>query len=362
MGRRDVVHKLVRWYSMPLGFLGRINNRIFGENVYQAVAEQLSAKGDNVVRYELEPYAFKGKDIEKSSLDHIAIVMQGPILYDHDFSFRTLEMYRYIYPQVDIILSTWKDVRTEFINKCKSINIRIVLNDEPDVAGASHVNYQLKSTLTGINVAINNGCKYIMKTRTDQRFSRHNFLEIFIGMLDGFPLSRECKCQRKRLIFLGDYITAKNIPFHISDQFSFGEANDVLNLYDIPFCKNMISDENTIRFFERLEYNSRFLESINVQKKEFNYYAKKLAEFCPEVYIITNFYKKNIGEIDFDVDDLLDLYNGFLHNCCILIDGTRNFGFYWPKYDIDKYKVKNTYEGSRGVDFYEWLKIYFRND
>ncbi len=42
------------------------------------------------------------------SLEDTAIVMQGPIMYDDDFTMETLYRYRAIYPDTLIILSTWE--------------------------------------------------------------------------------------------------------------------------------------------------------------------------------------------------------------------------------------------------------------
>ena len=50
----------------------------------------------------------------------IAIVMQGPILKEDDFTFETLKLYSKIFSQHHIIFSTWEDEELSHLNKIKS--------------------------------------------------------------------------------------------------------------------------------------------------------------------------------------------------------------------------------------------------
>ena len=73
------------------------------------------------------------------------------------------------------------------------------MNKKPAVFGPYNINLQLVSTRNAIKSAIDQGYKYTMKTRTDQRFYRHDLFKYFTSLLQVFPL-KNCDLQFQRFI------------------------------------------------------------------------------------------------------------------------------------------------------------------
>ena len=72
-----------------------------------------------------------------------AIVMQGQVIYKDNFTLETLKLYRHIYPEIKIILSTWKTDNSSFLKALDEMNIILVQNEPPLFAGLSNVNLQI---------------------------------------------------------------------------------------------------------------------------------------------------------------------------------------------------------------------------
>ena len=83
----------------------------------------------------------------------IAIVMQGPLMVENDFTLETAKFYKRCYPQALIIVSTWKDSDSETIEKIKQQNVVVVLSDLPNNCGNLNINYQTVNTLAGVKKA-----------------------------------------------------------------------------------------------------------------------------------------------------------------------------------------------------------------
>ncbi len=301
------------------------------------------------------------------SAKDVAIVMQGPVDYERNFTLETLMRYKRIYPDAMIILSTWYgEVNDDLRHMLRAIDIEIVENDIPINRGPSNIACQLDSSLFGIERAKENGdIKYILKTRTDQAFYLPEFLLYFRNMLRTYPVNNEN--MQARLIFLGTHGSMCNYPFRITDFMTFGDIEDVTKLYEAP------------KDFERLEYT----QSDSSIKKDHYYYVIKRAlddsffDSCnmdeasrrqvvdkigktqdPESFLIQSFcerivYGKNITSDD----DALMLYWRFIKNCAIFIDPDELL-FFWDKYGSKYIDISsNVSEG--GLTHAAWMSFYY---
>ena len=104
---------------------------------------------DNYFSFILKPK--KSEDFHlvstsKYKKNKFAIIIQGPIGEDAEFTFETVKIYEKIFPDSKIILSTWINEKQNTINKFKRENIDVILNEIPKKAGNGNLNLQLKST------------------------------------------------------------------------------------------------------------------------------------------------------------------------------------------------------------------------
>ena len=291
-----------------------------------------------------------------NDMNDVAIILQGPIRYENDFTYNTIKFYRSWYPNILIVISTWKGtVKENFKNKCSKFNILILENNLPVGVDNFHINHQLKSTKLAIKKIKNyKNIKYILKARTDQRFYRSDFLIYLKNILKLYPLNSNL--LKNRIVFLGSEGTYKRIAFHISDFFSFGKMEDIEKLYGISYeCgetnylyKHKKRWEIIKRIIEKEEYD------LNFEVK--NKYMLINKFIPPERYIILKFYNKYINKSSDVYSYNLDDYWGFLKKYTIIVDDVMLM-FYWDKYEWYKYKIKNKYTRYGGLDSISWLNL-----
>ena len=194
----------------------------------------------------------------------LAIVMQGPLILKDNFTIETLKLYRNFFPTVKIILSTWDTEDEEYVNKVRKLNIIVLQNKKPALAGIANINLQIASSTTGINHAKKLGCKYVLKTRTDQRIYSDHFLQFIYASLKKFPLTHR-SAQKERIIAF-NLNTFMFRPYSVSDMINFGHVDDMIKYW----C---------------LEYDTRGLEDLPVSNTLIGWSKQRLAE----VYFVTSF-------------------------------------------------------------------------
>jgi hypothetical protein len=167
-----------------------------------------------------------------TKLPPTAIVVQGPILSERNFTRETLKIYRKNFPQAILILSTWDDEKAKTIEEIKEIGVEIILNKKPAYTGLGNINYQLTSSFVGINKAKELGAEYVLKNRTDQRMYDPNSLAFLYNLTKNFPVAAGYR-QKKRIIGL-DFATLKNRMHEIGDMLVYGQIDDMLIYWGIP--------------------------------------------------------------------------------------------------------------------------------
>ena len=291
---------------------------------------------------------------KETSFEHIAIILQGPIDNKDEFTYETVKMYLQYYPKVKVIVSTWKDTGEAIIEKFEKLqNVKVILNEYPRVNGIGNINYQLKTSLSGVLYAREHGVRYIWKTRTDQRFYNPFALNELIGTY-----------QTEKLSFLGAVTNSHvNRLFHISDFMVFGEVKDIEVYFSCPFDLTDTSISKHYRLNqesiskEMLEYFKWTEECENNLDLTFEY---KLSESPmkyanPEMLLSYNYYKMKSLENHNSEWDLKDEYQDFLNNYVVIVDADI-LGLYWDKYDHQA--IQQTYFERKGkLDHARWVSI-----
>lgn len=294
--------------------------------------------------------------------DDTAIVIQGPIAYDNNYTVETFKLYRSIYPNVPIIVSTWKgESNSAFRKECKDNSIVLLENDPPPSPGLFNVDMQLKSSFQGVKyVCENTNAKFVLKTRTDQRINYFSFLVYFKNLLETFPPNGDKLNQR--IIFLGGDDT-RAYPFHPHDFLSFGHVRDIFKMYDIPFHGDNGKLGYKKRHKERLDKINRL---VNATTCRFNYdmvteQSRKLYKlnkmmnriYWPEMWLTRTFYEKYIAPVD--ATKLYETSWKFTVDYLILIDFDI-IKLDWFKYEDMRYRPGFSY--SNNDAFARWLDMY----
>ena len=174
---------------------------------------------------------YRGKETAEDAL--CAIIIQGPIRREDNFTLETVKLYRKHYPAATVILSTWEDEDISTFKTLEDKRSKIVRGKKPSYNGPGNVNMQAGSTKNGIALAVQMGLRYVLKTRTDQRMYGIGTLQFFINLLEQFPI-RDGSTQKKRIVGFNVTTTTRYLPYHLSDLFMFGATEDMKTYWDIP--------------------------------------------------------------------------------------------------------------------------------
>ncbi len=339
------------------------------DNVFRVVASLCNEnKDDPDLFFVNQPIRLRRSMIEKPRcafpVKDVAVVIQGPICKENDFTIRTALFYRELYPAIPIIISTWKGEADEFFaNECQFHKIVLLENDLPDNSGFGHVNYQMRSSFYGIQyVAKHTKAKFVLKCRTDQRINRKDFLLHFKNLLSLYPPAGN-KLQA-RICFL-DMSLSLYGPFHLPDYLSFGTVLDMKKLFD----DRLSADEGDYinshwRRFSQLcapidKISKSFAEKRYAGLTDFLYHNERVKRYgrwfykfySAEMFIVRSFFEKYIAPIE--PERMVAQYVDFLKKYVIC---PYNVQVYWQKYDRDR--LKCFHDG----DYLTWLDFYMNYD
>ena len=290
---------------------------------------------NNYLTYHLRPKLSHDFDLESTCeiSEKFAVIIQGPIKENSDFLKHTLKIYKKIFKNSLIIISTWEDENKELIEELYDENIHIIISDDKEIKKSrSNVNKQIISTNVALNFAKTQNVKYCLKTRTDQRIYNNNLETFLISLLKTFPV-KENKLIKSRIL-VPPMGTFKFFLYHLTDLMMFGETQDLINYWD--------------------------KESYDVGLKKMGLNEKKFfindTPLCPETFLCSRF----IGKIEDNV--VWDLENWWrcLRDYFCIIDNS-SLDSLWFKYEWEvEYRYLKTYSDkiSRTIDFHEWLSLY----
>ena len=288
-----------------------------------------------------------------------AIVIQGPIAYDNNYTVETFKLYREIYPNAPIVVSTWKNEATkDFRRVCRENLIVLLENEPPEIRAPGNVNMQLKSSFQGVKfVRENTSSKFVLKTRTDQRIGYFNFLVYFKNLLKTFP-PRGDKLH-ERIIFFGSHNTHIVFPLSYHDFLAFGRVEDIYKLYDIPFHGERGKLDYYKKHVKKFGYIGHLLNKFDYSlvteqsHKLFKLNRMLNRVWWPETYLNRTFYEKYIAPVD--PTKLFETSWKFIADYLIFVD-FNTLQLDWPKYEKMRYNPKFAYGGQDA--FARWLDMY----
>ena len=244
-----------------------------------------------------------------------AIIIQGPIWHENNFTLETVKLYRQNYPSSTIILSTWDSEDTTGLKELEDDHFKIIKSAKP-YCGPGNINLQILSTKVAIDEAKRMSLKYILKTRSDERMYGIDSLRFMINVLKPFPVIG-CEGQHERIITT-NMGTTKFRPYHHSDLFMFGEVSD-MQLY---WSAELLTDKS-------LDYN----------------------KFLCEGYLFAEFLRSTGWEYKDTMEDSMRA----IGERCIVVDN-ESVDVYWPKYtSYREYRIRNYNCPAFEMTFKTWL-------
>ena len=263
---------------------------------------------------------YKGKETPEDA--SCAIIIQGPIKHEDNFTVETVKLYRQHYPSATIILSTWEDEDVSSFETVKNDRLKIIQSTKPIYNGPGNMNMQTVSTKNALSYAREANLRYSLKTRSDQRMYGIDTLKFFINLLECFPVKNSIH-QKKRIVGFNITTTTKYLPYHLSDLFMFGTTSDMEIYWNVPLVLD---------------------KSIDPQKP------------IVERRLFLGFLK-NTG---WDVKDTMEDFLKALGERCVVV-GNENVDLYWPKYDarIREHRIRDYQYPALEITFKEWLNRAF---
>lgn len=259
---------------------------------------------------------YKGKENPEDA--SCAIVIQGPIRHEDNFTVETAKLYRQHYPSATVILSTWEDEDVSAFEALQSERFEIIKGKIPSYNGPGNINMQAVSTKNGIGRAIEMGLQYALKTRADQRMYGIGVLQFFINLLECFPI-RDGSNQKKRIVGFNVTTTTKYLPYHLSDLFMFGTTKDMDTYWNIPLVLDKEPEKGGPIVERRL-----FMKFL-----------------------------KNTG---WDSKDTMEDFLRALGERCVIV-GNESVDLYWPKYFERRreHRIRDYRYPTDEISFKEWL-------
>lgn len=264
----------------------------------------------------------------------VSIVVQGGL---SDITDQCIQSLRTLFPNAEIILSTWADEKVVKIDTDKtilSLDPGAVVCDK--VTGTwNNVNRQIVSTQAGLAAATRT---YTLKTRTDILIKSADFLSYF-GKYDGEPSAY----FKKRLLLCNYYTRNPRVfstCFHPSDWLLFGRTEDLRKYYmKLP----LLTDEEG-QWFE-------------TRRKESTFFTNYICRFTPEQHIFIHFLR-TYQPVNCDcyyerTPELIEQTERAFAECFVILDYQKQMEITFTKYDPNRYL-----EHYSLVSHWQWLALY----
>ena len=298
--------------------------------VFRPIYSNYNLKDERLIHNEVnqsyeqyEPYEF------------ISIVVQGPLIKKNNFTYESLKLYRFNFPNSKIIFSTWEDVNSDDVNIIQNLGVEIIINNYPKVFGPGNINLQIVSSSVAIKRAKDLGAKYVLKCRSDQRIYNKKSIKYLLSLLHQFPIDVDSIYKQNMRIVGTSMNTFKYRLYGMTDMLNFGHIDDMLNYWDA----NLDNRENIKEVITKSHVHPYEFAKFNV---------------C-EVYLTTLFLKRIGVEINWTLDDSLEK---FAKHFCIINQETLDL--YWGKYTSIEHRWKeygNNINYFEELTFNDWLLL-----
>ncbi len=262
----------------------------------------------------------------------LAIIIQGNVGENFSFLLETCKIYKKIFPNSLIIISTWDDEVKQNFDIMSKLGVSVIFNKRPSDPGFGNINLQLVSTKSGLDLAKLKNLKYCIKTRADCRMNKNDIYPYLKALVEIFPLKKNVKANSR--IVASSVNTCKYKIYGTTDILLFGHIDDMLIYFE-----STLFDESLLKY-----KFGKFPSLINN------------TPVVAETFLCAR-YLKNIGV---NLEWTLDHWWECLRDYFCIIDSD-SIDFLWKKKDwqYEKRFLKSYSSLShRAVNFADWISLY----
>ncbi|WP_448192905.1 WavE lipopolysaccharide synthesis family protein [Azospirillum sp. sgz301742] len=312
-----------------------VHQRVVKANV-ERVARTFGERAQLIATVHFRPARADGFGLvpDTPTDETVAIVLQGPLLVEADFTLETVRMYRKMFPEAGILVSTWEGEDPGQVERIREAGATVIQSVPPEHRGPrvngdqrSNINMQVRSAAAGVRWAQERGFGYCLKTRTDFRFYNPSLLVNCLALQAAFPLTQAGR-QAKRLVAFSNIV--RYMPYVLPDMHMFGTMKDMLDYWTPPEdTRGEIVSEGLIGIGKARHGESWFL----------THYAEQLGR-----------------TLAWTLEDSWEIFRDHF----VFID-VPSADVYWPKYAAGLEYRWRCYEFSASFQefgFAEWLRLY----
>lgn len=342
--------------TIPLKLLGQLPQRERLINRYMMEQAHTCGKyaGDYYANYRWAKHASTVVSVERITEAHekTAIVMQGPLVKEDNFTVETVKIYGKLYPGTLVIVSTWSDEDPQIIDQLRELeNCIVVLSDFPQHSGILNLNYQITTTMAGLRKAKECGKEFAFKTRCDFRFLRIGLLNYFFSLCRAYPLGGGIPYQKYRIILGSDVAASFFRAFWVTDRYNFGYIDDMLAYWDYEL--------------DEIDWSKEYIKEVMLQNRRYTWRERIEAGLGVEPRILRNYIKRTEGcEPECSIKE----YWGHVKRQFIMVS-FEDTGANWAKYTfcMDRTLWTGVYYSQTDSnakclcynwDFGKWLSLY----
>jgi hypothetical protein len=347
---KNLSNKIVNaWFIIPFKVVSAPCKDKFNQFFFNSICKTVEKNTKYFFTYNVRPkYSedFISKESVSQYAHKYAIIMQGPLIKENNFTLETVKFYNKIYPKVQIIVTTWNTEDGEYIEQIRKCdNCEVVLNELPKNSGFLHFNYQIISTVAGLKRAKELGKSFVFKTRCDYRFYKRGLLDYMRNLLMIFPCADANMGQKYRIVITSGRSDDMFKQFFVGDQFNFGYISDMLNLWDQKLSSTNIS-----------------MRDLEVEREQKHLTWKEERDICR---VLTKGYVKKMAS--YDIPNTIEAYWEFARKYLIFLSA-KDADAYWCKYENrfeetesnGEYYRKDTESKCMAYNwnFSSWLNLY----
>lgn len=256
---------------------------------------------------------------EMISSEDISVVVSGPIIKIKDKNSnyfcatkKGCESIREKLPNAEIILSTWED------EDISDLDYDILVISKDPGANVNNVNRQICSRRAGIRKASR---RYVLAMRSESYINTLDFIDYF----DKYNLHglHGLNYLEKRVVIPAAVPAHRhNEWFHMGDWYYFGQKEDLLKIWDLPYmiddyyCTTYKNNDNRIVYnahrYLMTAFINKFYPLTFVEKTDYTKEKKEIYEaVLAENFVLTGFFE--FGLLSYKYPDNGDFRNRLFH-------------------------------------------------
>jgi hypothetical protein len=301
-----------------------------------------------------EPQVLRSAPL-KHRKEESAVVIQGPLVSDFDFTYWTLRLLRDHNPESVIIFSTWDSASKTSLSRIQDLGVICTIQQIPSKPISSNLLLQWQSTNAGLEAAKSLNVKSVFRQRSDQRMTRPNLMRSLNAIYEMESQTAVARRRQSEPILALSVGTLKFRLYGLSDFAQFGTIETLDNYWRDPI--------DTGRTSEQLPQPIKGVLKVNLGDDT----RLIFGDFQSGKPINTEYLYEDLG-----AEQLL--FRRFLHRCgsdpswnlqdyweclarhAVVVDGS-SLDFFWPKYSfLEKFDCYNFGLPDRPlVTFSDWL-------